>query len=98
MQVTLSQAQEIAQVAIEAKIQASDKLRHFTFDRAILVREYPPCWTFAAFSEEMAEADYAPSGVFVYIDKSDGHVWTKEQHHDYFYAYEKKAQRQPIAA
>ena len=98
MQVALGQAQEIAQAAIEAKIQASEKLQDFTFDQALLVREYPPCWTFAAFSEEMGEAGYAPSGVFVYIDKSDGHIWTKEEHHDYFYAYEKKAQPERIGA
>lgn len=98
MEVTLSQAQEIAEVALQAKIQASEKLRQFTFEKSILVREYPPCWTFAAFSEEMGEAGYAPSGVFVYIDKADGHVWSIEEHHDYFYAYEKKAQPERIAA
>lgn len=98
MEVTLSQAQEIAEVALQAKIQASEKLRQFTFEKSILVREYPPCWTFAAFSEEMGEAGYAPSGVFVYVDKQDGHVWTVAEQDHYFYAHEKKAQPERIAA
>lgn len=97
MQVTLTEAQEIAQSALEDKIRAAEKLRDFTFEPAKLVREYLPCWTFAAFSEEMGEAGYAPGGLFVYIDKTDGHVWTVAEQDAYFYAHEKK-QPERIAA
>lgn len=98
MAVTLTTAQEIAEVALTVKIQAAEKLRNFTFAKTRLVQEHPPCWAFAAPSEEMWEAGYAPAALFVYIDKSDGHVWTVEEQDAYFYAAENKAQRQPIAA
>lgn len=98
MEVTQSQAQEIAQAALEAKIQAAAKLRDFTFGPAKLVNDHPPCWTFAVHSEQMWEAGYAPAALFVYIDKQDGHVWAVAEQNDYFYAHEKQAQHQPIAA
>ena len=94
----MTQAQEIAEVALQAKIRASERLLNFMFEKAKFVREYPPCLVFAANSEEMGEAGYAPAALFVYIDKADGHVWTAAEQDDYFYAHEKKAQRQPLAA
>ncbi len=98
MEVTLIQAQGIAQAALETKIQAAEKLRDFTFGPAKLVNDHPPCWTFAVHSEQMWEAGYAPAALFVYIDKQDGHVWTVAEQNDYFYAHEKKAQPERIAA
>jgi hypothetical protein len=97
MEITLENAQEIAQAALEAKIRAAERLRAFTFDKAKFVREYPPCLLFAAHSEEMGEAGYAPAALFVYIDKQDGHVWTVAEQDDYFYAHEKQ-QPERIAA
>jgi hypothetical protein len=97
MEVTLTKAQEIAQAALETKIQAAGKLRDFTFGSAKLVNDHPPCWTFAAHSEQMWEAGYAPAALFVYIDKQDGHVWTVAEQNDYFYAHEKQ-QPERIAA
>ncbi len=98
MAVSLTTAQEIAEVALRTKIQAAEKLRNFAFAKTRLIQEHPHCWTFAAPSEEMWEAGYAPAALFVYIDKSDGHVWTAQEQDDYFYAAEKKSQRQPVAA
>lgn len=84
----MKEAQEIAEVALQAKIQAAEKLRSFTFEKAAFVREYPPCLVFAASSEEMGEAGYAPAALFVYVDKADGHVWTSEEQDIYFYPAE----------
>ena len=98
MKVTLAKAQEIAEAALQAKIQAAPKLRDFAFGPAKLTDDYPPCWAFAVHSEQMWEAGYAPAALFVYIDKVDGHVWTVAEQNEYFYADEKKAQQQPIAA
>ena len=88
MKVTLKKAQEIAEVALKAKIQAAEKLHAFTFEKAEFVREYPPCLLFAADSEEMGEAGYAPAALFVYIDKTDGHIWTAAEQDNYFYPAE----------
>lgn len=98
MQITLKKAQEIAEVALQAKIQAAEKLRTFTFEKPRFVREYPPCLVFAAASEEMGEAGYAPAALFVYVDKTDGHIWTLAEQDIYFYPAEKVTQHQPIAA
>lgn len=97
MEIALTKAQKIAQAALEAKIHAAEKLRTFTFQKAKLVDEHPPCWVFSASSEQMWEAGYAPAALFVYIDKQDGHVWTVVEQDDYFYAHEKK-QPERIAA
>lgn len=88
MELTMKKAQEIAEVALKAKIQASEKLRVFTFEEARFVKDYPPCLVFAADSEEMGEAGYAPAALFVYVDKIDGHVWSSAEQDIYFYPAE----------
>jgi len=77
-------ALQIARREIVALIQRSDQLSHFKFDPAELHSEYERCWVFAAGSEEMLEAGYAPAAVFVYLDKADGHRWTTEEIGEYF--------------
>ena len=68
MEITLTKAQEIAEEALKAKIQAAEKLRNFTFAKAKLAQEDARCWCFAASSKEMWEAGSAPAALFVYIE------------------------------
>ena len=98
MQVTFAEALKIGTDWLRNKILVTTELRAFIFNSPELSREYPVCWVFASSSEQMREAGYVPAAVFVYIDKADGHVWTVTEQDAYFYAHEKKAQPERIAA
>lgn len=93
----MQKAEEIAAQGLKEKIARAKRLRHYQFDAARLHAEYDRCFVFAAPSEEMGEAGYAPAALFVYIDKQDGHIWTVAEQDDYFYAHEKQ-QPERIAA
>jgi hypothetical protein len=66
------------------RVAASDRLRNFQFEPARLHSEYPRCWVFVAASPEMLALDYAPAGMFAYIDKADGHAWNNKEIDLYF--------------
>lgn len=98
MNISLQKAEEIAVQGLKEKIARSKRLHQYQFEAARLHTEYDRCFVFAAPSEEMGEAGYAPAALFVYVDKQDGHLWNAAEQDDYFYAHEQQAQKQPIAA
>ncbi len=98
MSIEFLQAEEIATRGLQEKAAQSERLSHFRFQSLRLHTEYDRCFVFAAPSEEMEEAGYAPAAIFVYVDKHDGHLWSNEEQKDYFYALTKKAERELIAA
>lgn len=98
MKILLEKAEEIATRGLQQKAAQSKRLSQFQFDAPRLHAEYDRCFVFAAPSEEMEEAGYAPAALFVYVDKSDGHLWDNEEQKAYFYATANKAQPERIAA
>ena len=98
MKIPLQKAEEIATRGLQQKAAQSKRLSQFHFDAPRLHAEYDRCFVFAAPSEEMEEAGYAPAALFVYVDKSDGHLWDNEEQKAYFYATAKQVQPERIAA
>lgn len=98
MKIPLQKAEEIAARSLQEKAARSKRLSQFTFAAPRLHAENDRCFVFAAPSEEMEEAGYAPAALFVYVDKSDGHLWDNEEQKAYFYPTIKKAQPERIAA
>jgi hypothetical protein len=98
MRVSWQKAEEIATRGWQEKAARSSQLRHFHFAAPRLHAEEDRCFVFAAPSEEMEAAGYAPAALFVYVDKSDGHLWDNEEQKAYFYATAKQAQPERIAA
>ena len=80
----LEQATLAAEQEITRRVAVSDRLRNFQFEPVRLHSEYPRCWVFVAASAQMLAADYAPAGIFAYIDKVDGHAWRREEIDAYF--------------
>lgn len=98
MNISLQKAEEIATCGLQEKAARSKRLRRFHFAAPRLHAEDDRCFVFAAPSEEMEEAGYAPAALFVYVDKSDGHLWDNEEQKAYFYAMAKQVQPERIAA
>ena len=98
MNISLQKAEEIATSGLQEKAAQSQRLSQFHFDAPRLHAEYDRCFVFAAPSEEMEEAGYAPAALFVYVDKSDCHLWNNDEQKIYFYAPAKEAQPERIAA
>jgi hypothetical protein len=98
MSISLQKAEEIAAHGLQEKAARAQRLRHYQFAAPRLHAEDDRCFVFAAPSEEMEDAGYAPAALFVYVDKSDGHLWDNEEQKAYFYATTKQAQPERIAA
>lgn len=98
MSISWQKAEEIALRGWQEKAARSNRLRHFHFAAPRLHAEDDRCFVFAAPSEDMEDAGYAPAALFVYVDKSDGHLWNNQEQKAYFYATTTQTQPERIAA
>lgn len=80
---TFNEALGIAERAIAEKIQQSARLNKYEFHPVRLRWENDLFWVFSAGSEQLMEEGYVPGAVSVSVDKTDGHLWTIEEHERY---------------
>ena len=67
---------EIAKKAINQK---QKKSGYNDFSAIELHQETDSFWTFVSGSQTMIEDDYIPGAFFVSVDKTDGHIWTRNE-------------------
>lgn len=84
MEITFTQAQEIAEQEIRRIVAASPKLSRYEFGAIYLRRDEQPFWTFGAASEQLMDEGVAPGAIFISIDKKDGHIWSDEEIGSYY--------------
>lgn len=78
--ITINDAQIIAERAISEIIANAEELQGYEFGPVKFRRESDRFWVFSAASEKLIEEGYVPGAVFATVDKADGHVWSiKEQ-------------------
>lgn len=76
----LDEALDIARVEVEKIIEADHELNNSEVEEVRLARENESFWTFAADIPKLIEAGWVPGAITVLIDKTDGHIWTEEEH------------------
>jgi hypothetical protein len=76
---SLQQAQQIAQVAINRIISTAAAYASCQFNPASLQYETDVYWTFAAASQELRQQGIVPGAIHVCVDKRDGHIWSSEE-------------------
>jgi len=91
-------AKMIAESAIRERIAASPTFSRYQFAPVVLAEENEQFWVFASDSEELFDAGVTPTAIYACVDKSDGHVWTREEQ-EAFYTQQAAAndKRQPAA-
>jgi hypothetical protein len=87
---TIQQAQQIAQAAINQIVSNAASFSSYQFNPASLQYETEAYWTFAAASQELMRQGIVPGAIHVCVDKQDGHVWSSEEL-DHFYDQQETA-------
>lgn len=91
--INLQEALEIAEHEIQQRIETAPELAGYEFGTVRLRRENPAFWVFSAGSEQLIEEGYIPGAIFACVDKTDGHLWTREEQERYFSALTEPASR-----
>lgn len=79
MKINVEKAKQIAQREIEARRCASPVFSGFDFSAVGLEQENERFWVFAAGSEEAFDEGIVPNAIYVCVDKTDGHVWNRQE-------------------
>lgn len=86
--VTKPEALEIARREIERLIGQSAELSQHSFGDVGFLRENELMWTFASGSEELIEQGFVPGAVIVSVDKTDGHIWSRDEMESYAHRHQ----------
>ena len=84
VKMTLKQATEIAEGEITQIIKNSERLSRYEFGPVRFRRENPAFWVFSAGSQQLIEEGCIPGAVFACVDKTEGHLWNREEQEQYF--------------
>ncbi|MGI8638875.1 MAG: hypothetical protein ACR2MG_02840 [Pyrinomonadaceae bacterium] len=76
-----SEGFEIAEKFVSQKQQQSD---YNDFSAIELHQETDSFWTYVSGSQAMIDDGIIPGAFFVSIDKTDGHIWTRDEKENYY--------------
>ncbi|CAN5196863.1 hypothetical protein BH20ACI1_BH20ACI1_01210 [soil metagenome] len=76
-----NQALEIAKKKIK---ELQEKSGYNDFSQVELHYETELFWTYLSGSQAMINDGYIPGAFFVSVDKTDGHIWTRQEKENYF--------------
>lgn len=72
---------EIAEKKIK---ELQQKSSYNDFSPVVFQEETEAFWTFVSGSEAMFNDGSVPGAFFVSVDKTDGHIWTRQEKENYF--------------
>jgi hypothetical protein len=98
MKLSYEQGRQIADEYLREKIQHSDLWSRYQFGSPQLHGENPFFWSFFAGSADLIEEGHAPGGLFAFVDKQTGRIWTMDEVEQYYAAAARRAQPDSVAA
>lgn len=75
-EITLEEAQLLAEYEIQRQLAANAALANYAFSPVRLKREDEQTWVFVAGSAEWQEDGAVPGAIYARVDKRDGHIWS----------------------
>ena len=98
MKLSYEQGRQIADEYLREKIQQSDLWSRYQFGSTRLHTENALFWSFFAGSADLIAEGHAPGGLFAFVDKQTGRIWTMDEVEQYYAAAARQAQPDPVAA
>jgi hypothetical protein len=98
MKLSYEQGRQIADDYLREKIRQSDFWSRYQFGNTYLHKENPLFWSFFAGSADLIEAGHAPGGLFAFVDKQTGRIWTMDEVEQYYAAALRQTQPDSVAA
>jgi len=75
---------EAFKIAEKAIFQMQKKTKYNDFSPIELNSENDSFWTYISGSQAMINDGYVPGAFFVSVDKTDGHIWTRNETENYY--------------
>jgi hypothetical protein len=98
MKLSYEQGRQIAEEYLREKMQHSDLWSRYQFSDTYLHAENPFFWSFFAGSADLIEEGHAPGGLFAFVDKQTGRIWTMDEVEQYYATAARQAQPDSVAA
>lgn len=84
MKLKLDTAKQIAEREIKQRIAASPIFSRYEFTPLIMQSETERFWVFVSSSEALFEDGVTPDAIYVCIDKTDGHLWSRMEQETFY--------------
>jgi len=75
---------EAFKIAEKAIFQMQKKTKYNDFSPIELNSENDSFWTYLSGSQAMINDGCVPGAFFVSVDKTDGHIWTRDEKENYY--------------
>ena len=77
MQLSFDTAKQIAEQEARKRIAASPIFSHYQFATLSMQSETDRFWVFVSSSEGLFEDGVMPDAIYLCVDKTDGHIWSR---------------------